>query len=175
MVAALLVLVLLSGAVVAQDPPDFSGAWVLISPTAAGGSVTELNVHQESRYASVNGAQLSRPAVILTITRRSADARMTRDVVRVGTVGGRVGGVNRDGRGTGPDGQVTRTAESSSWSGTTLVLAKSEHNGPSRTSGPYVERTETWSLDSDGMLLIRVEEQGSNRSPVNETLRYRRK
>ena len=175
MVAASVVLGLLSGAVVAQDPPDFSGAWVLIGPTAAAGSATEINVHQESRYTSVKGEPLSRPAVILTITRRSADARMTRDVVRVGTVGGRVGAVSRDGRGTGPDGQVTRTAESSSWSGTNLVLAKSEYNGPSRTSGPYVERTETWSLDSDGMLLIRVEEQRSNNPPINETLRYRKK
>ena len=166
---------MLSGAIVAQDPPDFSGTWTLISPPAAGASATELNVRQESRHTSVNGTPLPRPAVTLTITRRFADGRMTRDLIYVGTVGGRVGGLYRDGRGTGLGGQVTRTIESSSWIGTGLVLTKGDYNGPSRTSGPFVERTETWSLDRDGALAIRVEEQSSDRPPVSETLRYRKK
>jgi hypothetical protein len=37
-----------------------------------------------------------------------------------------------------------------------------------------VKRREVWSLDSDGTLVIRVEEQRSDAAPIETTLRYKK-
>jgi hypothetical protein len=118
-----------------QDPPDFSGTWVVVSATPPGAAAPTLVVRQTFKRASSTGMPLDRPAVSLTIERHGQGTVVTH-TYHVGTMGGTVGGVDRNGRGTGPKGQVTRTTVASRWNGGELVLERASYSGPTRESVP---------------------------------------
>jgi hypothetical protein len=174
LIFALAALVSATAAVVVQDPPDFSGTWMLSSATPAGAAAPTLVVRQTFKRVSIRGKPLERPAVSVTIERHDQGTVST-DTFYVGAVGGTVGGVDRNGRGTGPNGQVTRTTIASRWKGDQLALERASYSGPTRESGPYIERTETWSLDTNGELTITATERRDGRGPISITARYKRK
>ena len=165
--------IVVAASVVAQDRPDFSGRWVLESPSAAGPDVARsLTVRQPIVRTNVSGAPMEPVFEELTVERRYASGTRS-DTYRFG-VGGTVGGGNRAGRGTGANGMIPETRVSLRWDGSLLVLDTGSYSGPTREAGPYTERTEVWQLNDAGRLVLSVTSRGSGVDATSQTLTYRK-
>jgi hypothetical protein len=60
------------------------------------------------------------------------------------------------------------------WEGNRLVIETGTYSAPTRETGSYRERTEIWSLDTDGSLVLTITSRSSDAGSVMKILRYRR-
>ncbi len=100
---------LIAASVRAQDKPDFSGHWVLDNPQEFTSDIARaLTVRQSIARTTARGTPMEPFFRDLTVEREfSTGARS--ESYQIGVVGGVVGGVDRTGRGAGPDSQSPQT------------------------------------------------------------------
>jgi len=167
--AVLLIMATLAGAVVsAQQHPDFSGRWVLVSATRWSMDVPQtLTVQQPVSRTTALGAPMPRALLRLTVERTFASGSHTDSYnlgVEGGTVGGLVGGV--------ASGAASfQTRFSVRWEGDALVIWNASYSGTSSTA-PDTEHSETWELDADGRLVVTVVDRGVNVDSTPNKLSY---
>lgn len=100
---------LAAGSTAAQDKPDFSGQWILVSPADPDSNVAgELGVRQWTESKSPPGSTRVVTFTFLTIERQTRSGIRT-ESYQVGLSGGIVGGVVPDVRGSGPGGPSSHT------------------------------------------------------------------
>lgn len=171
---ALAWLLLQAAAPAAQDKPDLTGRWVIESPPDAAPEVAlALTVTRSIARPNVTGGPMPPSFTDLTVDRQLASG-IRSDTYQIGVSGGVVGGVDRNGRGTGPNGRSPETRFSVRWDGNRLVIETDRYSGPTRESGPYTEHAEVWRLDEGGRLVITLTDRGSGVAPTTRTLTYRR-
>jgi hypothetical protein len=167
-----------SGQVATPDKPDFSGQWVLVSSSDAGTTVArELTVHQSIVRETVRGDAMPPFFKTLTVERRFSDGVRSASY-EIGMTGGTVRRPSitepTNGQGCTSTAEPTRTVWRVTWDADRLVIQTASYSCPTPDVGPYTEHDETWSLDSEGRLLITVTDGGSSRSKTTSDLIYRR-
>src|SRR5215510_9387167 len=101
-------------AVAAQDKPDFSGRWVLVSSSTPDPSAAQtLTVRQTVTRTNVRGG-LMQPFFSTLIVKRQFADRATTDTYQIGVQGGIVGGI--------VGGGIAETRHSVRWEGNRLVI-----------------------------------------------------
>lgn len=129
----------IAASVVAQDKPDFSGRWVLENPPDSALDIAgALTVRQSIVQTTVYGTPMEPFFKDLAVEREFKNGRRS-ETYQIGVVGGIIGGVDRTGRGTGPDGQRPETGVSVLWDSNRLVIETGTYSGPTPESGPYTE------------------------------------
>jgi len=157
-------------AVAAQDKPDFSGRWVLVSSSTPDPSAAQtLSVRQTVTRTNVRGGPMQPFFSTLIVERQFADRAATA-TYQIGVQGGMVGGIV----GGGGAESRTETRHSVRWEGNRLVIETGSYSGPTRSDGPYSEHTEEWQLDAAGRLVLSVTERGSGAQEVSNTLTYQK-
>jgi hypothetical protein len=159
-------------AISAQDKPDFSGQWVLVSPINGAANAQTMTVRESFKRESVNGTPMDSPLITLAVERRS-DSGVHSEVYTVGTVGGIVGGAVGN-PGTERRGQSAQTRFSTAWDGDTLVI-DIRYSGRPVDAGAESEHKEMWSLDPQGALLLITTDRSPGTEPTTTTLMYRRR
>src|SRR3954469_15323202 len=76
----------------AQEKPDFTGTWVLVTPTGAANVPATIVVRESFKRESVTGVALPSPIVSMHVERRAADGGVMADDFTIGVIGGFVGG-----------------------------------------------------------------------------------
>jgi hypothetical protein len=153
-------------AVAAQDKPDFSGRWVLVSSRTPDPSAAQmLTVRQTVTRTNVRGGPMQPFFSALIVERQFADRAATA-TYQIGAQGGMVGGI--------VGGGVAETRHSVRWEGNRLVIETGSYSGPARSDGPYSERTEEWQLDAAGRLVLLVTERRSGALEASNTLTYQK-
>lgn len=162
---------LIAGAVSAQQKPDFTGEWVLVtSSNGATDAAPALSVRHWFEHAT------SPRGVPVDIPHLAIERRFGTDVksehYQIGLSGGVVGGV----AGGVVPGSVSgwSTQHSVKWDGNTLVISTGSYSGPAREAGPYSERDEAWSFAAPDILVITVTERSAGAGPRTVQFRYRR-
>jgi len=147
----------------AQERPDFSGTWVLVSPNGAPSNAPQtLAVDASFMRQSVRGTPINPPIVTLTVNPRSGNA-VRPGIYTVGISGGTTSGL----RGNSPR---TESRNSTRWDGSTLVVDLAYYADGKLTS----EHGEVWSLDGQGTLSIAVTDRIVGDPSTTATLVYRR-
>ncbi len=165
----------ISGAGQVSDKPDFSGRWVLVNSTGSAPDVPlALKVRQTIVTKTVRGDPMEPFFKDLVVVRQFKSGARS-ESYQIGIEGGVVGGVDRTGRGSGPNGQVPRTYFAVRWAGNSLVIDTGSYSGATKESGPYTEHTEVWQLDARGRLVMTVTDRRSGVEPTTRTLTYRRR
>jgi len=162
----LCVLVVLAGhAVSAQDKPDFSGDWVLVSPMNAD-VAQAITVRESFIRESVQGTPLNSPVIRLSVERSFDGNAITRsESFTVGMIGSILGGTL--------SGQRQQTRVSTTWSGNTLVI---DSTTSAVDGSSYSEHQEEWSLDAEGNLLLTTTDPASGTDePMTRRCVYRQK
>jgi hypothetical protein len=137
----------------AQDKPDFSGQWVLVSSADVGADAArELAISQT----------IGTPGAILVVERRSKDG-VHSERYRTGV---RVFVERRDG---------SNTRLSVRWDGDTLVIERDSYSGQTADSPPDTAHQELWSIDPNGMLVMTVADRSVGAEPRTTKLVYRRR
>jgi hypothetical protein len=155
------------GITAAQEKPDFTGQWVLLTPRDAGDAAPRLSVRQWLEHkTTVRGAPIDIPHVAIE---RQFQNGMRSERYQIGIVGGMAGGLAA---GAGVQSWTTRYAVK--WDSERLVIETGRYSGPTRESGPYSEHDEVWSLDASGRLVITVTDRDSGSSPRTIVLTYQR-
>jgi hypothetical protein len=145
---------LITGAVAAQDRPNFSGQWILVNPQdSASNTPQEITIKQEAPLLSVE---------------RRFEGLVRSETYRIGIEGGVVGGVGRNDH-------TSRTRFSVTWDGDRLVIETGSYSGPTLDSGPYTEHEEMWSLQAQDRLFMTVTERSSGVEPTTTKLIYSRR
>jgi len=140
------------GTAAAQDKPDFSGRWVLVSASRTGPDVeTSLIVRQPVTRTNAFGAPMPPAFLELIVERRSKD-RMRTDTFQLGVSGGIVGGGG------------VQSRFSVRWEGNTLVIANETI---------LSEHTEEWEL-LQGSLVITTKDRDAGGDTKSSTLIYRK-
>jgi hypothetical protein len=156
--------------VAAQDKPDFSGRWVLEDPLPATADTPRaLTVRQSLVRTSARGTPME-PFFKDLIVDREFETEVRSETHHIGIVGGVVGGMAR---GAQAPSKSPQSRFSVTWEGNRLVIETGTYSGPTREDGPYRERTEVWSLDTNGRLVLAVTSRSSEAS-TTQSLRYRR-
>ena len=143
----------IGGASAAQSKPDFSGQWVLASPTDVGSDAApELAISQA----------IGTPGAILVVVRRSKD------------------GVRSERYRTGVRQFVERRDGSNTrllvrWDGDTLVIKRDSYSDQAAGSRLDTEHQELWSIDPKGMLVMTVADRSVGAEPRTTTLVYRKR
>jgi hypothetical protein len=141
----------IAGAASAQNKPDFSGQWILVSPRDLPATAAlELAISQH-----VEGS-----VTTIRVERSSGDAHPSR--YRVGL---RVHTERRDG---------SENRLLVSWNENSLVIQRG-HYKRRGDSEPYTQRSEVWSLDKEGRLVISATEWAAGREAETINLTYRRR
>lgn len=169
------VAVVIGSALAAQEKPDFSGKWVLEQPSPAPTKVAEeLDVRQwtEEGISPISGQWYAFDHI--TIEQRFAGDEVHTYRYQIGLGGGIVGGVDANGRGRGPNGQLPHTKFSTRWEGSRLGIDTGVYSGNSPEAGPYSEISEVWSLDADTLVIARTT-RSSTSEPTTITLSYSRR
>jgi hypothetical protein len=136
----------------AQDKPDFSGRWVLVSASRTGPDVaTSLIVRQPVRRTNAFGAPMPPAFLDLVVERQSAD-RVRTDTFQIGVSGGIVGGGG------------VQSRFSVRWEGNRLVISNENVSS---------EHTEEWEL-SQGSLVITTTDRDAGGDTKASTLIYRK-
>jgi hypothetical protein len=163
------VLILLTvAATSAQDRPDFSGTWILVSPNPAPSNAPQTLVVEASfSRQSARGTPISPPLVTLAVSPRFGNA-IRSDIYTVGTIGGVVSGLPE--KGLPDNGPRTSSRYSTRWDGDKLVVDLANYADGKLTS----EHGEVWSLDGQGTLSITVTDHIVGDPSTTVTLVYRR-
>ena len=157
----------------AQDEPDFSGRWVLDTPSLASPDVPRvLAVRQTLVRTTVTGRPMEPYYKDLVVEREFDSGVRSRSYV-IGAVGGVVPGVDRLGRPTDPSASERRF--SVRWDADRLVIEEASYALPKSETRAFTEHTEVWSLDESGRLVMSVTERSSEAAPVTRTLTYLRR
>ena len=139
-------------AAAAQDKPDFSGRWVLVSASHTDPDVAaSLVVRQPVTRTNVFGASMP-PAFLELIVERQFPDRLRTDTFQIGVSGGIVGGGGVQNR------------FSVRWEENTLVMTNESGSG---------EHAETWAL-VQGSLIITTRDRDGGGDTRSNTLTYRR-
>jgi len=158
-------------AISAQDQPDFSGQWVLVSPiNGAANAARTMTVRESFKRESVKGTPMDSPLITLAVERRSNNG-VRSEVYTIGTVGGIVDGAVGN-PGTGLGGQ-RQTRFSTTWDGDKLVI-DIRYSGRPVDAGAESEHKEIWSLDPQGALLLTITDGNPGTQPAATNLIYRR-
>ena len=153
---------------VAQDKPDFSGTWVLESPSAE--MPQTLVIRQPLQRTTALGKPM--PPTFLEVTvERHFESGVRIERYTIGTESGTVSGTVGNGR----PGVGANTRVSVRWEGDRLHIDTRNYSGPQSDSGPYAEHDEVWRLDERGRLLIVAIERQSGAEQTSRTLTYRRR
>ena len=157
-------------AVAAQDKPDFSGRWVLVSSSTPDPSAAQiLTVRQTVTRTDVRGRPMEPYFSALIVERQFADRAATA-TYQIGVQGGMVGAIVGGGRAE----TRAETRHSVRWDGNRLVIETGSYSGPSRSDGPYSERSEEWQLDAAGRLVLSVTDRRSGAQEASNTLTYQK-
>jgi hypothetical protein len=102
--------------------------------------------------------------------RREGPSGTTTDTYTIGTIGGVVGGIDRNGTRIATPSAYFETA----WRGDvlTFLTRRDGPNGPH--TGDWSERRESWSLDADGRLRVEIETEAYDHAPRTTVLHYHR-
>jgi hypothetical protein len=160
---------LIAGPAAAQDKPDFSGSWLLASPTgSAPGAAQSVTVRQTLTRRSVRGLPIDvdpPPPLITIAIERETNGVIHSESYTVGTLAGTVRGV--------PGRPQEETRSSVAWEGNRLVI-EITYSGRPMVPGAY-ERKEIWSLNGDGTLALSVTEHPPGTEPSTMNLVYRKR
>jgi hypothetical protein len=144
---------IISGVSAAQDKPDFSGRWVLVSSADVGADAApELAVSQA----------IGTPGAILDVERRSKDGVHSERY----KIGVRVFAERRDG---------ANTRLSVRWEGDALVIERDSYSGQTADARPDTSHHELWSIDPNGMLVMTVADRSVGAKPRTTKVVYRRR
>jgi hypothetical protein len=169
-----IVVLLIVRASSAQDKPDFSGNWILVSPIDAGLNAAQtMTVHESFKRESVQGTPIDPPLITLAVDRR-VNGSVRSELYTIGTIGGTVGGVVGN-TGTGLRGQSRETRFSTGWDGDRLVIQITTDSGHVADAEGEPEHKEVWSLDAQGALLLIITDRASGMGLTTTTLLYRRR
>jgi hypothetical protein len=159
----------LTSVLAAQAAPDFTGRWILISPALPPPDIPRaLSVRQSLVNTNVRGESMRAFFRDITIE-RDVDGSTRTETYTIGVEGGVVPGLTSDGKSLGPtEHHAVR------WDASALVFESDTHTGESPGSGVWMERRETWSLDSDGRLHVVIITRGSVDAARTVALVYRR-
>lgn len=151
LLTALILVSLLSGTAVAQQRPDFSGQWILVSSPAAN-AATELTVEF---WVSDS----SRPREYVSVERWFGNHSMETFSIVIDSplVPAPVG---------------SRSGHYAAFEGRTLVIHRATHLLPAREWA--TERTEIWSLTPDGLLRITITDRPTSGEPLTTEALYRK-
>jgi hypothetical protein len=166
-----IVLSLVVGATLAaQDKPDFSGRWVLESPSPDAPDIPRvLSVRQSLVRTTVRGDPMTPFFKDIAIDREFESGTRS-ETHEIGVVGGIVPGVRADGTSNGgPRGHHAVT-----WEGDALVFESGSFTGETSGAGAWTERREVWSLDPKGHLRMVITTRSSSGGAKVVTLVYRR-
>ena len=163
-----LLISLTAGTTAAQEKPDFTGQWVLVTPPDGGTDAARaLSVSQWFEHTtSVRGVPIDLPHVAME---RQFQTGVRSESYQIGIAGGMTGvsaGVNVP---------SVRTHYAVKWDDDRLVIETGRYSGPTQESGRYSEHDEVWSLDSQGRLVMTVTDRGSGTEPRTTQLTYRKR
>jgi hypothetical protein len=158
-----------AAALAAQDEPDFSGRWVLVSASQPGPDVPRaLTVRQTLVRTNVRGEPM-KPFFRDIAIDREYESGTRSETHAIGVRGGAVPGFDKDGRPNGPRGLY-----SVKWDQRALVFESGSYTGETSGTGEWSERREVWALQPDGRLGVTVATSGSAAASTTVTLTFRR-
>ena len=134
-----------------QTTPDFSGDWVMASLDAAVDVARELRVQ----------IRMESGVPVLRVERRGLSGTRSEEY-RVGIEGGFVTGTRQ-------------TWSSARWIGQHLVIRQGSYAGPLGENAAFTEREESWSLDSNGRLVITATARERDIAAKATQITYRRR
>jgi hypothetical protein len=150
----------------AQDKPDFSGEWVLESGASGEPDVPQrMSVRQLLVTTNVRGEPMPPFFKEVAIRRVTADTARS-ETHQIGVVGGSVSGR--------PGGIESRTQSRTVWEGQSLVFELNTYTGSTPESGYWTSRREVWSRDNTERLRIVIFARSSFDQPKTLVLVYRR-
>ena len=160
-----LLISLTAGTTSAQEKPDFTGRWVLVTSTDGATNVASaMSVRQWFEHtASVRGVPIGLPNIEID---RQFQTGVRSESHQIGVEGGMTtvsAGVNVP---------RVRTRYAVKWDGDRLVVETGRYSGPTQESGRYSEHDEVWSLDKKGRLVLTVTDRGSGTEPRTTQLIY---
>lgn len=161
--------VLVGSSLPAQDRPDFTGRWILESPSQpASDTPRALSVRQSLVSTNVRG-EPTRPFFKDITIERQFQSSAHSETDQIGVVGGVVPGFGSDGTSNGP-----RHHHAVRWDANALVFERGSYTGQSPETGVWTEHREVWSLDSDSRLHVVITIRSSVDAPRTVALVYRR-
>jgi hypothetical protein len=153
----------------AQEEPDFSGRWILESPSPpAPDTPRALSVRQSLVRTNVRGEAMKPFFNDITIDREFESGTRS-ETHQIGVVGGVVPGFREDGSPDGP-----RRHHAVKWDGNALLFESGSYTGQAPETGVWDERREVWSLDPNGRLRLAITTRSSVDGSRTVTLVYRR-
>jgi hypothetical protein len=161
-----LILILCAAAgLAAQDGTDFSGRWVLVSPSQPGPDVPRaLSVRQELVRTNVRGEPM-KPFFKSIAIDREFESGTRSETQPIGIIGGVVSGIPKDDGPRAPSGH-----HAVKWDLTDLVFESGSYTGTTPGTGEWSERREVWSVQPDGRLRVAITTAGSNERSTTVTL-----
>ena len=159
---------LIAGTTAAQEKPDFTGEWILVTPRdGATDAAAELSVRQWLEHkTSVRGVPIDIPHVAIE---RQFQTGARSESYQIGIVGGVTSGS------AGANFPGVRIQYRVKWDGDRLVIETGRYAGPTRESGPYSEHDEVWSLEAQGTLVMTVTDRASGTESRTTQLTYRKR
>jgi hypothetical protein len=148
----------------AQDGIDFTGRWILDSPSPVSAEAPRaLSVRQSLRTTNVRGEPM-RPFFKDITIEREVEGGTRAETYQIGVVGGVVGGLGTGGR-----------HYAVKWEANVLVFENGSYTGQTPETGVWRESREAWSLDSDGRLHVVITTRSSSDAPKTVAPVYRRR
>jgi hypothetical protein len=162
-IVAVVVARLFSAVAVAQPAPDFSGQWILVS--APGQTTPPETLRIEPIMVTATAAGLAVPPRLRALSfERTTGSERTKTTVEIGVESGTTSGLPR------PD---TLSRQGARRVGAHLVVWRTDRvSADGQTTD--VEKTEDWSIDAVGMLVIATQVRHAGGEPVQTTRNYRR-
>jgi hypothetical protein len=166
---SLILVIFAAAALAAQDEPDFSGRWVLVSSSQAGPDTPRaLSVRQVLVRTNVRGEPM-KPFFKDIAIDREYETGTRSATYAIGIIGGVVSGIAKDGSPRRPTGR-----HAVRWDQRDLVLESGSYTGETPGTGVWSERREVWSLQPDGRLSVAISTSGSAEKSTTVTSLYRR-
>jgi hypothetical protein len=166
---SLIMAVFVAAALAAQDEPDFSGRWVLVSPSQPGPDTSRaLSVRQTLVRTNVRGEPMT-PYFKDIVIDREYESGTRSETHAIGVIGGVVAGIPKDGSPRSPTGRYAVK-----WEQHALVFERTSYTADTPGTGRWTERREAWSLQPDGRLSVTITTRGSAETSTTVTLLYRR-
>jgi hypothetical protein len=151
-----------------QAHPDFAGRWTLDMPSPPPDAARVLVVEQPVTRTTVRGEPMP-PTYLHLSVRREGPSGTTTDTYMIGTIGGIVGALDKNGKRTAPS-----TYFETVWRGDALTFLTRRDGQDGPQTGDWSERSESWSLDADGRLRVEIETEAHDRARQTTVLHYHR-
>ena len=159
---------MLAVAITAQGKPDFSGQWALITPKQPAADIAvSLSVQLTLTRTNVRGEPMAPYFSDITIERH-AQTGTSAEYHQIGVIGGFVSGSD------GSAGPRYSTHHAVTWRENALVFELGTHTAQGSDTDVWTERLETWSLNTDGHLLVVISTSSSRDVGSVTTLMYQR-